>query len=113
MQVIADPHGELIWVSPALPGSVHDLKAARTHGILAALTGAAVADKGYRGARGAGHLPTRMREVNAAHAKVPLHRRTRLATFESWRLLDTLRCCPKRATALAAAILTRHLETRS
>jgi hypothetical protein len=53
---MGDPHGRLMWVSPTLPGSVHDLKAARTHGIIAALTRAAVAtfaDKGYRGARGA------------------------------------------------------------
>ncbi len=30
------PHGRLMWISPTLPGSVHDLKAARTHGITAA-----------------------------------------------------------------------------
>ena len=52
IQVIADPHGRLIWLSAALPGAVRDLKAARHHGILAALTRAAVAalaDKAYRG----------------------------------------------------------------
>jgi hypothetical protein len=80
VQVLADPHGELIWASPALPGSVHDLKAARIHGLIEALTRSAVAtlaDKGYRGVRGAvgvpfhgRDLPTRMREVNAAHAEV-------------------------------------------
>jgi len=51
IQFLTDPHGELIWASPALPGSVHDLKAARTHGLIGALTRAAVAtfaDKGYR-----------------------------------------------------------------
>src|SRR2546429_4040006 len=51
-QVLADPAGRLMWISPALPGAVHDLKAARTHGMIAALTAAAVAtlaDKGYRG----------------------------------------------------------------
>ncbi|WP_461088158.1 transposase family protein, partial [Streptomyces deserti] len=31
VQVIADPHGRLLWASPALPGAVHDIKAARTH----------------------------------------------------------------------------------
>lgn len=49
MQVIADAAGRLVWASPALPGSVHDLTAARTHGIIDALTSA---DKGYQGARG-------------------------------------------------------------
>lgn len=34
VQVIADPHGRLLWASPALPGTVHDIKAARTHGII-------------------------------------------------------------------------------
>ena len=29
VQVIADPLGRLIWASPALPGAVHDLTAAR------------------------------------------------------------------------------------
>jgi hypothetical protein len=59
-QVIADPHGRLMWVSPALPGSVHDLTAARSHGIIDALTRAAMAtfaDKGYRGAAGAVGVP--------------------------------------------------------
>ena len=30
VQVLTDPAGRLIWASPALPGSVHDLTAART-----------------------------------------------------------------------------------
>jgi len=38
VQVIADAAGRLVWASPALPGSVHDLTAARTHGIIEALT---------------------------------------------------------------------------
>ncbi|MCW2639452.1 MAG: transposase family protein [Dactylosporangium sp.] len=76
VHVIADAHGRLVWLSTALPGSVHDLKAARTHGIITALTSAAVAtlaDKGYRGARGAigvpfygRNLPTRMRSATPA-----------------------------------------------
>jgi hypothetical protein len=38
VQVIADPHGKLLWASHALPGAVHDIRAARTHGIIDALT---------------------------------------------------------------------------
>src|SRR4051794_32635635 len=52
VQVIAEPAGRLIWASPALPGSRHDMGAAHEHGILDALRGAAVrviADNGYRG----------------------------------------------------------------
>ncbi|AHH98965.1 hypothetical protein KALB_5603 [Kutzneria albida DSM 43870] len=38
VHVLADPAGRLLWTSPALPGSAHDLTAARTHGIIDALT---------------------------------------------------------------------------
>lgn len=34
MQVVTDPAGRLLWVSPALPGRAHDLTAARTHRII-------------------------------------------------------------------------------
>lgn len=30
-QVVADPPGKLLWISPALPGRTHDLTVARTH----------------------------------------------------------------------------------
>ena len=67
VQVIADPAGRLIWVSPALPGARHDMGAAREHGIIDALNAAgvsAVADAAYqgrwtRGARLAAASPTR------------------------------------------------------
>jgi hypothetical protein len=106
VQVLADPRGELIWASPALPGSAHDLKAARTHGLIDALTRSAVAtlaDKGY----------TRMREINPAHAKARAIGERAVSTLKTWRLLTKLRCCPQRATALVAAILTLHLHTAS
>lgn len=32
IQVLADRKGKLLWASAALPGAVHDVKAARTHG---------------------------------------------------------------------------------
>jgi hypothetical protein len=38
VQVIADPIGRLVWVSPPLPGTRHDMGAAREHGIIYALT---------------------------------------------------------------------------
>src|SRR6187455_1935329 len=37
VQVLADPAGRLIWVSPPLPGARHDMGAAREHGIIDAL----------------------------------------------------------------------------
>jgi DDE superfamily endonuclease len=53
IQVIATPDGTILWTSGALPGSTHDLTAARIWGILRELEGAGIltlADKGYQGA---------------------------------------------------------------
>jgi hypothetical protein len=54
VQVLACPMGRLLWASPALPGAVHDVRAAREHGIVAALGAADIpcwADKGPPGRR--------------------------------------------------------------
>jgi hypothetical protein len=67
VQVIADPAGRLIWVSPALPGARHDRGAATGHGILDALIHAqvqVVADKGYQGAGPAVQVPQRRRRLD-------------------------------------------------
>jgi hypothetical protein len=42
VQVLTDPFGRLLWASPALPGAVHDIRAAREHGINDALAQAGV-----------------------------------------------------------------------
>lgn len=41
VQVVTDPGGEILWLSPALPGRTHDLTAARTHKILGSVRGRA------------------------------------------------------------------------
>ena len=54
LQVIASPDGDVLWVSGALPGSVHDKKAEWLWGVLAELEAAGLvtlADKGYQGLR--------------------------------------------------------------
>jgi hypothetical protein len=124
-QVIADCAGRLIWVSPALPGSTHDLTAAREHGIIDALTKAAVmtfADKGYQGAGGTVRTPFKrhhrrpplsrnQKAVNRAHAKIRGIGERAIATLKCWKLLAKLHCCPQRATAVLAAILVlQHVE---
>jgi hypothetical protein len=61
VRVPADPAGRLLWISPALPGTVHDIRAAREHGIIHALTEAALAcwaDKGYQAPAARSALPT-------------------------------------------------------
>ena len=52
LQVIASPDGDILWMSGALPGSVHDKKAEWIWGVLAELEAAGLvtlADKGYQG----------------------------------------------------------------
>jgi hypothetical protein len=53
LQVISAPSGDILWVSGPLPGSVHDLTAARIWGIVPELAAAGLitlADKAYIGA---------------------------------------------------------------
>jgi hypothetical protein len=123
VQVLADPAGRLIWASPTMPGSAHDLTAARTHGLIDGLTQAGVlvlADRGYQGARGTVRVPFRGRDlpagptaVNTAHARLRAPGERAVATIKNWRLLRKIRACPRRGTALVAAVLTLETATRS
>lgn len=122
VQVLADPAGRLVWASPALPGAVHDLAAARAHGLVDALTGADVmtfADKGYQGAEGTIRVPfkrhhrrprlsRRQKAVNRSHARIRGIGERAVATLKYWKILTKLRCCPRRATAIVQAILVLH-----
>ncbi len=49
VQVLTDPFGRLLWASPALRGSTHDLTAARAHGIVDALADAGLQVLGRQG----------------------------------------------------------------
>jgi hypothetical protein len=53
VQVVTDPAGRLLWISPVLPGRAHDLTAARTHRIIRICERQGVpvlADRAYVGA---------------------------------------------------------------
>ncbi|MFE2032498.1 IS5 family transposase [Streptomyces scopuliridis] len=125
VQVITDPAGRLLWASPALPGAVHDIKAARTHGIIDALEKVDVecwADKGYRGAGGAIRPPywgrwetlsAGQQAVNRSHAKIRAVVEQAMAALKTWRLLRKLRCSTTRITSLVQAIVTLHLTCSS
>src|SRR5512135_3665664 len=114
LQVIASPDGEILWVSGALPGAVHDLTAARIWGILRRLAAAGLitlADKGYTGAGGTVRTPYRGRgkpasqkEANRAHARLRAPGERANAQLKTWRILRKLRCCPWRAGQLAKAV---------
>ncbi len=120
VQVLTDPFGRLLWASPALPGAVHDVRAAREHGIIDALKEAGIdgwADKGYQGARGTIKVSYRGRwttlsagqqAVNRSQAKIRALAEQAMATLKTWRLLRKLRCSTTRITALVQAILTLH-----
>jgi len=79
LQVIASPGGDIVWVSGALPGSVHDKNAEWIWGVLAELEAAGLvvlADKGYQGAAHAKvpyrgkNKPESQKDANRAHAKL-------------------------------------------
>ena len=117
LQVIASPGGDILWVSGALPGSVHDKKAEWIWGILAELEAAGLvtlADKGYQGStyakipyRGK-NKPESQKDANRAHAKLRSPGERANAQLKTWHILDKLRCC--RAGQLATAI--HVLQTR-
>jgi hypothetical protein len=113
LQVIASPCGEILWVSGPLPGSVHDLTAARIWGILRELAASGLvvlADKGYHGGE---HVitpykgrnkPPSQKAANRAHARLRAPGERANAQLKTWRILRKLRCCPWKGGQLAKAI---------
>jgi hypothetical protein len=119
LQVIASPDGAILWVSGALPGSVHDKKAEWIWGVLAELEAAGIivlADKGYQGSTWAKvpykgkNKPQSQKDANKAHAKLRSPGERANAQLKTWKILAKLRCCPWRAGQLAKAI--HVLQTR-
>jgi hypothetical protein len=103
LQVIASPVGDILWVSGALPGSVHDKKAEWVWGVLHELEAAGLvtlADKGYQGSTHAKipyrgkNKPESQKEANRAHAKLRAPGERANALLKNWRILRKLRCCP-------------------
>jgi hypothetical protein len=96
VQVIADPRGRLIWISPPLPGARHDIAAAREHAILTVFQTASVralGGTGYRGAGPAVTVPQRLesepgkpRALAGSGAPVPFHDASRRGGPK---------CCPR------------------
>ncbi|WP_327399705.1 transposase [Streptomyces sp. NBC_01288] len=119
VQVVTDPGGRLLWLSPALPGRSHDLTAARTHRIIRICERQGVpilADLAYQGggpwvSTGIKRKPlqeltltekTLNRALSAARA--PVERG--VARLKSWQIFRRSRCSPNRMTSIAKAILT-------
>jgi hypothetical protein len=119
LQVIASPGGDIVWVSGALPGSVHDMKAAWIRDVLAELEAAGLVTLADKGCQGAAHAkipyrgrnkPRSQKEANRAHARLRAPGERANAQLKTWKILRKLRCCPWRAGQLARAI--HVLQTR-
>ncbi|MEV7740024.1 transposase family protein [Streptomyces sp. NPDC088921] len=119
VQVVTDPDGRLLWLSPALPGRTHDLTAARTHRIIRICERQGVlilADLAYQGGgpwvtTGIKRRPLqelslteKTRNRALAAARVPVERG--VARLKSWRIFRRSRCSPNRMTSIAKAVLT-------
>lgn len=113
VQVLTDPFGRLLWDSPALPGSTHDLTAVRQHGIIDALIDAGLscwADKAYQGAGGPVRVPFRGSRLRRWKRRHKLHcvGEQAMATLKGWRLLRKLCCSTNRITDVVRAVLVLH-----
>ncbi|MGW0551344.1 transposase family protein [Streptomyces altiplanensis] len=120
VQALTDPFGRLLWASAALPGSIHDLTAARTHGIVDALAAAGLkcrADKAYQGTGRHIRVPLPWpgrrlkrwkRRHNSSHAKIRCVGEQAMAVLKGWRLLRKLRCSTNRITDIVKAIPVLH-----
>ena len=119
VQVVTDPGGHVLWISPALPGRAHDLTAARTHRIIRICERQGIpilADRAYQGAGPwvttgrkrppGGELTPTQRTVNRAlaQARAPVERG--MAQLKSWRIFRKSRISPNRMTSIAKAVLT-------
>jgi hypothetical protein len=124
LQGLVDPRrGDLAWISDGVPGSTHDLTAARVHDVITAAARAEVqllADKGYQGAGGTVTTPHKGRKLTKeqkAHncmvnsVRGPGERG--FATLKAWRIFTKVRCCPQRVAPLAQAVLTLELGPQS
>jgi hypothetical protein len=125
LQAIADADGNLLWISGAIRGSIHDTAAARTWQIPRLLREFglfALGDKGYQGLdhelvvtpyKGKGK-PEFQKAHNRLHARLRGPGERVFAELKKWRVLRKLRCDPHRATQIARAIATlNHQEPQS
>jgi hypothetical protein len=119
VQVVTDPSGEVLWLSPALPGRCHDLTAARAHRIMRICERQGIpilADRAYIGAGAwvttparrpvGGELSLTQQTVNRALSRARAPVEGGIARLKCWRIFRRARCSPNRMTSIAAAVLT-------
>ena len=119
LQVIASPDGDVLWVSGALPGSVHDKKAEWTWGVLDELETAGPGHPRRQGLPGQhlGEDPVQGQEQAGTAERgqpgpreTPRTRRKGERPAQDLEILDKLRCCPWRAGKLAKAIHVLQIQ---
>ena len=119
VQVVTDSAGEILWLSPAMPGRTHDLTAARTHRILriCARQGIPIlADMAYIGAgdwvttakrrppKGELTLTERTKNRALSAARAPVERG--MARLKSWQIFRRSRISPNSMSVITKAVLT-------
>jgi hypothetical protein len=128
IQAIFAPDGFPLWASPAEPGSVHDITAARAHALPALYPAAAaglqtLADPGYEGAGIGIHIPVRQPpggqglDINT-RARNALQRSLRCLGERGfalltgrWRALQHVTVSPSKIGGIArAALVLTHFE---
>lgn len=110
-QVVTNPAGKVLWISPTLPG--------RTHRIIRICKRQGVPVLADRACVGAGpwvttpirrlpgrDLTTTQQTINRALSAARASVERSIAWLKSWRIFRRGRCSPNRMTAIAAAILT-------
>jgi hypothetical protein len=128
VQAVFAPGGFPLWISPAEPGSVHDITAARIHALpalyRAAISGLpTLADPGYDGAGIGIHIPVKQpsdgRELDLGNrTRNALHRSLRCLgergfalLNQRWRTLQHITASPSKITSIAqAALVLTHYE---
>jgi hypothetical protein len=115
LQAIADERGNLLWVSGAIRGSIHDTAAARIWQIPALLAEFglfALGDKGYGGldrdlvvtpCKGRGK-PEWQKKYNRLHARLRGPGERMFAQLKKWSILAQVRCDPAWTTKIAKAV---------
>jgi hypothetical protein len=115
LQAIADAQGNLLWISGAIRGSIHDTKAARIWQIprlLAEHGRFALGDKGYDGLdhdlvvtpiKGK-NKPEWQKEYNRLHARLRGPGERMFAQLKAWAILNQVRCDPSWTTQITKAV---------